>query len=52
MVKDARCWDEFIVTADSKGNYTMAIKPGTYRLREVRQDGWTRTQPAGVWPLG
>jgi uncharacterized delta-60 repeat protein len=47
-------WDkgEFIVNSDSQGNYTMVINPGAYRLREVRQDGWTRTQPSGDWPLG
>ncbi|HEX4794525.1 MAG TPA: hypothetical protein VH370_12065 [Humisphaera sp.] len=47
-------WDqgELIVTTDSTGVYTMVLSPGTYRLREVRQNGWTRTQPAGPWPLG
>jgi len=47
-------WDkgEYIVTGDSKGIYTMVLQPGTYRIREVRQSAWTRTQPAGAWPLG
>jgi uncharacterized protein (DUF2141 family) len=39
--------------ADGPGNYSIhGLKPGTYIIREVRQDGWTRTTPAGVWPLG
>ncbi|HEX4794890.1 MAG TPA: SdrD B-like domain-containing protein [Humisphaera sp.] len=39
--------------ADVIGNYSIkGLKPGTYIIREVRQDGWTRTTPAGAWPLG
>jgi uncharacterized delta-60 repeat protein len=44
---------ERIATADSTGTYKLkALPPGTYRIREVRLDGWNRTQPAGVYPLG
>jgi len=28
------------------------LAPGTYRIREVRLDGWTRTKPSGTYPLG
>jgi hypothetical protein len=37
----------------STGTYKIAsLPPGTYRVREVRQTGWTRTRPAGADPLG
>jgi uncharacterized delta-60 repeat protein len=38
---------------DSSGNYTIkGLAAGTYRVREYRKTGWTRTQPAGTYPLG
>lgn len=44
---------ERIATAGSSGIYHITgLPPGTYRIREIRLDGWTRTQPAGVYPLG
>jgi hypothetical protein len=45
-----------IATTDAKGNYTLLITPSSGAksliIREVRQTGWQRTQPAGVYPLG
>jgi uncharacterized delta-60 repeat protein len=39
--------------ADTAGNYSIkGLAPGTYIIREVRQDEWSRTTPAGAWPLG
>jgi hypothetical protein len=44
---------EITALSDSSGNYKLSnLAPGTYRIREFRQDGWTRTKPAGVYPLG
>ena len=37
--------------ADVRGTYTIKnLVPGSYVIREVRQEGWTRTLPAGTWP--
>jgi probable HAF family extracellular repeat protein len=39
--------------SDSSGNYKLTgLTAGTYRIREVRMTGWTRSQPAGAHPLG
>jgi uncharacterized delta-60 repeat protein len=44
---------EISAVSNSSGFYSLTgLAPGTYRIREVRQDGWTRTKPAGVYPLG
>lgn len=44
---------EVVATTDSSGNYKITgLLPGTYRVREVRKEGWNRTQPAGIYPLG
>jgi uncharacterized delta-60 repeat protein len=44
---------EAMATTNTAGNYRIAgLAPGTYRVREYRQNGWTRTQPAGDYPLG
>ena len=44
---------EPIAYADYNGYYKFSdLAPGTYIIREVRQDGWTRTTPAGAWPSG
>jgi uncharacterized delta-60 repeat protein len=44
---------ETIATTDSQGKYRLVgLAPGTYRVREIRLPGWTRTQPAGTYPLG
>ena len=37
----------------SNGSYKFTgLAPGTYIVREVQLTGWTRTQPAGNYPLG
>jgi hypothetical protein len=39
--------------ANAAGAYTISdLAPGSYRVREVRQNNWTRTTPAGNWPAG
>jgi hypothetical protein len=39
--------------ANAHGDYSInGLAPGTYIIREVRQEGWTRTTPVGAWPLG
>jgi uncharacterized delta-60 repeat protein len=39
--------------ADRNGNYQITgLSPGTDIVREVRLNGWRRTQPAGLYPLG
>jgi uncharacterized delta-60 repeat protein len=44
---------ERIATSNSAGVYKLiGLPPGTYRIREIRQAGWARTQPAGPYPLG
>jgi hypothetical protein len=30
---------------DAKGNYTFDLAPGTYRIAEELQRGWTQTNP-------
>jgi hypothetical protein len=32
-------------TTDANGNYSFNVGPGTYRIREVVQTGWTQTTP-------
>jgi parallel beta-helix repeat protein len=40
---------EATTTTDSSGAYAFSnLGPGTYRVREVLPDGWTRTTPAEV----
>ena len=45
-----------VATTDSKGNYVLLVNPPagakSLIIREVRQTGWQRTQPAGAYPLG
>lgn len=45
-----------IATANSSGNYTLTFVPPagstSFIVREVRPNGWRRTQPAGLYPLG
>jgi uncharacterized delta-60 repeat protein len=44
---------EAVANSNSSGYYKISgLVPGTYRIREVRLNGWNRTQPAGVYPLG
>lgn len=38
---------------DASGNYAIrGVGAGTYVVREVRQNTWRRSQPAGIYPLG
>ena len=45
-----------IATTNSSGNYSLPVtlQPGAGPLiiREVRQNNWRRTDPAGIYPLG
>jgi len=45
-----------IATTDANGNYLLFYAPPagvtSLIIREVRQNGWRRTQPAGIYPLG
>ncbi len=34
------------VQTDALGHYNFAVEPGTHIVREVLQEGWTRTDPA------
>jgi uncharacterized delta-60 repeat protein len=44
---------ELTSISNANGTYVLSgLAPGTYRIREFRQEGWTRTKPAGVYPLG
>jgi uncharacterized delta-60 repeat protein len=44
---------EAVATSDANGKYTIkGLLPGTYRIREVRLNGWNRTKPGGAYPLG
>lgn len=38
---------ELTTTTDKEGNFCfLALKPGTYKVGEAQQDGWTQTAPA------
>jgi hypothetical protein len=44
---------EPIATTNSAGQFTISgLQQGGYRIREVRKNGYLRTQPFGDWPLG
>jgi hypothetical protein len=44
---------EITTFTSSTGTYKFTgLAAGSYRIYEYRQYGWTRTKPAGVWPLG
>jgi hypothetical protein len=44
---------EITTFTSSTGTYKFTgLSAGTYRIYEYRQDGWVRTKPAGVYPLG
>lgn len=44
--------EPFAVT-DADGAYQITgLAAGTYRIREIRQSGWTRSEPPGNFPLG
>jgi uncharacterized delta-60 repeat protein len=44
---------ETVATSDAAGNYKLTgLLPGSFRVREVRPPDYTRTQPAGAYPLG
>ncbi|HEX8915690.1 MAG TPA: hypothetical protein VF796_25275 [Humisphaera sp.] len=46
-------YGEATAFSDAAGNYTIkGLTAGTYRIREVRKDGWARTTPSGTYPLG
>jgi uncharacterized delta-60 repeat protein len=46
-------YGESTAFTNASGTYTIkGLQAGTYRIREVRKDGWARTKPAGAWPLG
>jgi len=39
--------NEVVTTTDANGNYVLNVRPGSFRLREVVQPGFTQTSPAG-----
>jgi serine-aspartate repeat-containing protein C/D/E len=44
-----------VATTNSAGNYTLTYLPTSTKnliIREVRQNNWRRTKPAGIYPLG
>ncbi|MDB5356207.1 MAG: Cna domain protein [Phycisphaerales bacterium] len=44
---------EPIAYADYNGYFKIdGLAAGKYAIREIRQAGWTRTTPAGIWPAG
>jgi len=44
---------EQITRTNAAGDYKLTNLPaGTFRVYEVRRDGWTRTDPPGNWPMG
>lgn len=44
---------EMSAVTNSSGKYTITgLTPGTYRIREVRLNGWNRTKPGGAYPAG
>jgi hypothetical protein len=42
-----------VAYTNASGQYTISgLTPGSYLIREGHNNGWLRTQPAGLYPLG
>jgi len=44
--------EPFAISGADGGYSITGLPAGNYRIRELRESGYNRTQPAGAWPMG